>query len=288
MPPLLLLALSGCVDPWPQAFDYHIDRTLVAGLRLAPRGGRGDVPRDYEAFVLSPYEILGARAEICGLRTDMLSYVAPDCFAEPALVTEVATGRSGRFTLPPLAYDCPEPWSSPSAGGSGLPGGSGGSGHTWTHGHQGLCSSSIPWRIAVESQKDTGYGYAELSLLPSGLPEGPPVEAVDPATAELRIEQVDGELTPGGQVYLRASFSEGYAGSPASAVFRWYVDDGELLGTGRTGARGTGGGRIYADNTLLIPDDYRNDQLRVAVVLDNAAHDATTPMVWDVLTLEAR
>lgn len=77
------------------------------------------------------------------------------------------------------------------------------------------------------------------------------------------------------------TFEGGYfgGGPPDDMRFRWYVDAGELLGTGRTGALSSDALRHYAENTLRIPEDTHGS-LRVAVVL------ATNTLFWSVLTLE--
>jgi hypothetical protein len=265
----LIALLAGCDAPYPEAFHYQIDRTLVVGIQAYQRG---DGSWLYDALVVSPWEVQSVDAEICGLRTDVQVYVDARCFGEPALIEQVSRGMPGTFTLPALAYDC-EPTASTGSSDSG------GSGYIGSYGYgyfPGPCDSQVPLRIVARSTEDRGSAFIPL-ILGDSLQR----PTLDPRLADPRLELLAGEPEAGGEVRLGFTLPVDWFGhdSPAGLHYRWYVDEGELLGTGRTATTRTTAQRFVAENTLRIPEDYHGP-LQVAVVAELA------PPVWQTLTLE--
>lgn len=307
------VALYGCEPEFPEAFDYLIDRTIVPAIRITPNNGPPETERLVEALVLSPHEILSREVEVCGYRDDIALSVSAECFGEASLIETVARELPASFSLPAPDYDCESNYS---YGGYTT---TTGSGYGYAYGGSGYipydCRSSVPLRVIARSEEDEGSSFIELAFdrRHRGIP-------FDVSTADPRIEVIEGEVVPGGEVRLRfsvahagsapadtgleetgleetggsgaftgysssynygTSFAGGYfgGGPPDDMRFRWYVDAGELLGTGRTGATSSDELRHYAENTLRLPEDAHGS-LRVAVVL------ATGAPVWSVLTLE--
>ncbi|MEQ1506573.1 MAG: hypothetical protein ABMB14_30370 [Myxococcota bacterium] len=282
--PLSLLAWIGCQATSPEAFDWKIDRTRVPAVSIVPVSPDDPFgPRTVDALVLSPHRVTGITGEVCGLRTDLpVQLYDLTCYGEPTLIERIGAGVPFRWTPPTMTYPC-----EPATGYSGYTEGYGGYGYdtgdsadTGGHYAPNWCYSTVPVRVLATSDDDFGSGAAFAVIAPPGTPYGwGPVR--DPATADPRLEWVDGEVRAGGQVRLRFSVTGAFSGDGVLYEdLRWYVDDGELLGTGRTRQTGfTDDGRPYGDNRLRIPEDYHG-ALRAAVVL------GTSPLVWTVTTLE--
>lgn len=286
MAPMLLRAGLGCTPALPEAFDYHIDRTLVPGMRLSPVSAPSGVPRAIDALVLSPYEVRSVRVEVCGLRTDIpVGLYDAACFAEPTLIEELSDSLPFVWDPPDITFEC-DPATLYGSNtyyygeygyyGYGDSGDSGGSGSGVYIPYP--CGVNVPVRVAAVSDQDEGSSFVPVNL------NGDWTRDVrDPALADPRLEVVEGTAQAGGSVKIRFSLDpKWFRGGPSLySSFRWWVDAGELLGTGRTGTTGLGDDdRPYSDNTLRIPDDVHGP-LRVAVVYNEEG-----PAVWVVRTLE--
>jgi hypothetical protein len=273
---MLLLAHAGCEEPMPQAFDWRNDRTLVPALNLVERTAEEGTARRIDALVLSPWPIQSIGIEVCGLVTDApASVFEASCFSEPSLVQEVATGITATWTPPDLSYACEGyvetlPTPVPDTGAprdSVSTRDSGG-------GFYGSCGSWSLLRVVAHTSEDEGSAMVSLGITPYPVNTG---HTPDPSTGDPLLEVASGEPRAGGEITLRFSTSPDWQHDNG---YRWYVDDGELTGTGRTGVTGTlASGRPYSDNTLRIPDHYTGP-LRVAVVT------GSLPQVWQVITLE--
>jgi hypothetical protein len=255
---MLLLALAGCEDPMPQAFDWKIDRTLVPALNLIERTAEEGTARRIDALVLSPFPVQSVGIEVCGLVTDApASVFEASCFSEPSLVQEVAQGVPTTWTPPDLSYDCDGE-------------------HDDSGGYYGSCASYALLRVVAHTSEDEGSAMATIGITPDPVRSE---QTPDPSTGDPVLEVASGEPTAGGEITLRFSTSPDWS---VDNGYHWYVDDGELAGTGRTGTTGLlPSGRPYSDNRLTIPEHYEGS-LRVAVVT------GSIPQIWQVLTLEVR
>lgn len=249
----LSLALLGCApEPFPSAFDWRIDRTRVVAVRVTPVHASWIEPRRIEALTLSPHELRSETVEVCGLRDDVAVDVRDAaCFAEPSLVEPVADRVPATWRVPDLS-EVPCGWVDDLG-----------------------CVSNVPLMVTARTDVDEGRGMviAELSTTWTQ----PPTSDPDPATADPRLVVLEGEPVADGEVRLRFGVTEGYD------RFAWYVDDGELLATGRTGIHGILGSRVWTENRLRIPPGWAGP-LRVAVVAF-ALDDGVAPS-WVVSTLE--
>lgn len=289
------LLLVSCTWDYPEAFDWRIDRTWVLGLRLDPGIASDDIPRTVDALVLSPYPIEDVWVEVCGYVTDQPSYVAPHCFGEPALIQRVANEVPATLYLPPLDYACPIPESewgrtsstSSTSGSTSSSYGSYRGAYTWTHtvststSDTGVpdgafrfppeaCATNVPLRVVARSTEDEASMFTDLFASPVSFE---PYAGLDPAVADLQLA-IDGDPVAGGEIVLEASVA---LDAQLEAKVRWWVDDGELLSTGRTYLTDDEG-RQRTWNTLRIPADYHGP-LRIAVVFDFSR-------LWLVKTVE--
>lgn len=281
---LLLMLLGGCfVEKLPDLFDYRYDRLRVVAVRVWPIMADAGVPREVEALVLTPVPggAPPVRVEVCGDRSDMVvwlaSYESVRCFSEPDLVDVVAHELPAVWTPRPRAYDdCPPD-------GIGTP-----SGPYETFPDTGLGEVypcvSVPLLRAVAGEGTDEVSVVAAPRVTDG--EGPPIGA-HPATADPRLEIVQGEPVPGGRVLLRFSVAAAWTEDEHNLTdpypeHAWYVEAGTPFGSGVT--RGAGfddEGRAYAQNWLRIPDDHRGP-LRVAAVRRDPVP------VWAETTLEVR
>lgn len=245
------LWLAGCVtSEYAVALDYRIDRTVVAAMRVTPRVAPGGVPRTFEALVLSPRPVERRRWATCGYTVGVAAEVWTSCYEEPSLVEELGEGA----TLT---------WTPPSIGVEGC-----------DQGHTGLgdgCWSTFPLRLTAEDAEGAGSAVIPLAVLADG------EEAWDlPGPVPLTVAVVEGEPRAGAEILLEAHT----LGRDLGQEFRWYVDGGELLGTGRTLPWTVEDGVTTSHNRLRIPADWEGP-LRVAVVVDQDGEES-----WTLETLE--
>jgi hypothetical protein len=262
-----------CSDPLPEAFDWKIDRTLVVG--IAPRPslvGAGETPT-VDALILSPWPVRAVSVDLCGLVTDRLAFIDARCYSEPDLIVGVSDHLPTDVPLPVLDFECPgygtlTPPPPFGTGATTVP-----TGKDPYRGYATTCASAFPVRVTGVTDEDEGYGIVLLEVSPETLP---PFTTLDPAAYDLRIDVVEGQVVAGGEVVLEVSQVTELIDNDGSA--RWYVDDGDLLSTGRTLFVDLAEERSTSRNTLRIPEDW-SGPLRVAVV----AHSGR---VWTVTTLE--
>lgn len=250
---------AACQDPFPEAFEWRIDHTIVPGVAVRPLVVANGGERTVDALVLSPWPVESVSVDVCGLRPDEPVLVTGACFGEPALVEPIADGVPATFTLPALTYPC-EPADT--------------GGAAFYYEPEFPCASEVPLRVRAVTAEDAGQSFATL-VLPTGddvISSAP----LDPASIALRIDVVSGAVEAGGEVVLEAS--EATTPENDERIVRWYADDGELLSTGRTGLIDLTLPRATSRNTLRIPDDWHGP-LRVAALTRHGT-------VWTVLTLE--
>jgi hypothetical protein len=274
VPVLVTLFWSlGCLSfPSQQAamaLDYVIDRPRVVAIRITPPLLVHGTPVTVDALVLAPGEAHVVSADICGLGRDLPTVVTEDaCFRQPELAEHLADQVPFTWDPPDLStVICPEridtggPYSSDTA---------------WYG-----CASLVPLMITAKQGEDLAYGRVD-AMLPVGnhgaIPAG-----IDAAPHTL---DVAGEQVAGGEVQLTYTIDA----QPDQNGFRWYVDGGVLLGTGRTAMATWDGTTAVTRNTLQIPDDWHGP-LRVAVVtVASDAFELGHPgdVTWSVITLDIR
>lgn len=245
--------LAACTDLFPE-LEWMIDHTLVPAIRVLPGLPDDGTTRTVEALVLSPWDVESVAVEICGFDPTIPEYIVPECFAEPSLVEQVADELPAEFTLAPLTFECP-PYEQTDSG---------------VYVSYG-CASTIPLRVRATTARDAGFGIVNIDVFGTIVYDS----AVAPGSVDLRIDVVSGEVVPGGEVVLDASEANVATGD---LIVRWYVDDGELLNTGRTYYTGRNADRLTTRNVLRIPEEWHGP-LRVAVV-------TRAGWLWTVSTLE--
>lgn len=233
----------GCVlfpyeDPLVyQSLDYRVDRPRVLALDVSPPTLVSGVPVTLDALVMDPTRSTPTDVtwRTCGLRTDAWVRVwSLQCFTDDAEVSLLASGLPGTWT-PPTFDIAPDT-------------------ATWD------AWSQVPVlmeaRVGDETVRGVFHGalYADDSLF-----HGDPPDSIHGTPLTVTFGEV-----AGGQVEVTAWF-----GSPAeSVIFRWYVDDGTLLDTGRTLSWGERDGGVYSVNRWVLPDGA--GPWRVAVVVSGS------------------
>jgi hypothetical protein len=285
---LALLSLGGClVEKVPDLFDYRYDRVRVVAVRVWPLMADAAVPRQVDALVLTPRAEASppVRVEVCGDRGDLAvwlgSFDSVQCFAETDLVDTVARQLPATWSPRERRYeDCPtQEMGQPTGVIQTFPEDTGDTAEPVFY----PCVSSPMVRVVAGRELDE----ASAVVVPRLTDGDGPVAGPDPATADPRIEVVEGEVVPGGLVLLRFSVAASWTAEEGNAVDEypehyWYVEAGTPWGSGVT--RGAGfddEGRAYAQSWLEIPRDHRGP-LRVAVVRRDPVP------VWTEITLEVR
>ncbi|MEL6348180.1 MAG: hypothetical protein AAFV53_34040 [Myxococcota bacterium] len=252
-----LAPLAACLVPLPgeqtspellAATDYRIDRTRVVALRFDPPVLQDNETVNIEGLILSPTAFDQVQVRGCGLREDVPSILdSPTCFDVPELVWDIGEGVNVQWDTPHFdaAFweQCP--------------------GAVSTFGDD-LCSSTFAVGITAQGEDQIARG-ATLTRIFIGQ------EGTRPSPAHLQDLALAAPQTalPGEVIDLGLRFTPNadfLDHITASDPVRWFVDDGELLRTGRTGAHFTADGQILSANHLRIPDDYEGD-LRVVAIL---------------------
>lgn len=268
------------------ALDYRIDRPIVAGVRLDPPVIAHGLPVRIDALLLAPQGVSVAvsSVDVCGLRDDLIVALdAQDCYTQPELVTHLGDSAPTTWEPPDLsAIACP-----PSYGyDTGLYPDTGGADTdtdtdppTWDI---GACRSYVPLRVQADAGGEPFYGGVAAFLRVE--PYDPTEFVPTPLFDKPRSLTSTGDAVAGGVVELEfrvdaAIDDEG---------FRWWVDGGELLGTGRTALHNVDGDARITHNTLRIPADWEGP-LRVFVVVESLDSDVVPysgDLAWESLTLE--
>lgn len=273
-----ITTLAGCFfDPYPQAFDWKIDRTIVAAVSVWPIDADWRVPRTIDALVLSPHRVNTVRAEICGLSPDQPVQIWDTaCFSEQTLIDVIPGEVPGIWQPAELGFAC----TGPVLGGYYY-----GTYSSYDYYHHDsaedtaapppTCGSTVPFRVYASTDEDEASAATQITMYTD--PFDPRALVQDPALAHPTLELVEGTVEAGSEVLLRFSVETEYSGNG----YAWYADDGLFLGTGRTQAAGMtpNEARTYAQNRLQIPDDYQGSLLVAAVIL-------SSPPLWATTTLE--
>ena len=256
-PLLLLLPLTGCAFPSDLPFrtlDYVIESPRVVALRVLPTlPMAGDTIR-VDALALAPDPIESVLLEVCGVQEEMAAGIGTDCYANPDLVEPIGATLPLEWQLPAFA----EPKSLCEA-------------------QAGDCDTDFPLRLTVTTASAVGYGVTpvEVRFVPPPeddefFPFGVPTVTLNPLDPPVA----------GGLVEFMATTDVGW-----TRDFRWFVDAGELLETGRTAKQDTDDATSWSGNALVIPEDFHGP-LRVSVVVAQFPDANDQPMGWTTITLE--
>ena len=240
MSALLLLMLGGCgfdlPDPAKLSLDYHIDRPRVVAMRIDPPVLQPGIRSEIEVLYLDPDrdEPDDMRWELCGLRDDVwVVNFGLDCFGQSELVTEIGCGNPITWSPEPSDAPCDSP----------------------------PCGHYLPLLLTTEVDEDVFWSASMVQIYGEEV-----ATAEDLARPSLREEGVElsHEWMSDGHVELKAVVDARFE------VFswRWYVDDGVLLKTGRTATQGStlaslseadltrgAEARIWTDNVWEVPDE---------------------------------
>ncbi len=260
LPFFFLLVQTACFyrdgDLTTMALDCQIDRPRVLAISTFPQVFQHGTPVLYDALIVAPDGAAPDRisVDVCGLLPDQLSNVyGTDCFKEEDYVTHLADEVPFWWEPPDQsAIECTEPsdtdWD------------------VWG------CTSIVPLLIRADFGDTPAFGSFSMAVYAiPGL-----AEMVELPTVSLTAE---GSPVAGGDILLRSESDV----LPDSSGWRWYVDAGELSGTGRT-ADNTTDPAFISENTLHIPEDWHGP-LRVFVVVQAPSSNGV-PQGWANLTLE--
>ena len=207
-----------------RALDYRIEGPRVLALSVDPPVFTSGAEVAVDALVVGPglQESRRATLNVCGLDPARpITLLDMECFSDLEQVQTVAAGDLPlAWTPPDLAYDCE------------VTGASGG------------CSATVPFILESrlgEAAVVAGFN-AEVSASMAG--EVDEVPALGPGALGLSVSE-----DRGGELLLEATLE---AVGP-EATFRWYVDDGELMDTGRTAGLTDGQGIIRSTNRWRPP-----------------------------------
>jgi hypothetical protein len=260
------------IFPWDesiisQALDYRIDRPRVLALNVYPPAFLTGLPVELEALVLGPdgSEAIHGSWKTCGLEEDQPTAVWDlDCFGQDEGVEAIGEGIPGFWTPPSLDLDC-----------DALDTGS----YAWLG-----CSLTLPFVLQARLDGQMVRGSFTGSIHD--------IEGIEVPASFRDVALV---LAPSpikdGQVDVEATFGR----ACDTAVFRWYVDGGTLLDTGRTAIQGVQGNSVWSRNRWILPEG--KGPFRIAVVIssyeamgcETFKESFTTDvanMNWAVITVE--
>lgn len=259
-----------------RALDYRLDRPRLLAISVTPTILQAGVEAHLEALMLGPGEAEGGEAvwKTCGLDVDQYVDIWDlSCFSDDLDVSTLASGIDTTWT----------PAQPPGCDDTG-----------WG------CESTLPFLVEVTQGEEIVRGTffstiqrsdAALSAAPSWRELPVTLTATEPADGEVLLTATVGEAL-------------------SSAIFRWYVDDGTLLDTGRTALQGSTGEASFSTNRWVLPkgegswravvvisaDDawgpsdtaYYADQAQVDTAWGSWGTWSDTPnMTWAILTVSA-
>jgi hypothetical protein len=246
------------------ALDYQVDRPRVIGVSIDPPVLAHGLPVTVDALIVAP---LGWGAptvdlSLCGLRDDIpVDVYNLGCFSQPDLVTPIGDALPLRWEPPDLSgVDC---------------------------GGEPACVSQVPllvhatWADEPEGSVPT-EAYGELQVFLATQAADPDAELPTSLVDAPRTLTVRGDTRPGAEVTLDYRISARPDGN-----FRWFVDGGTLLDTGRTTVLRFDAGDALTQNRLQIPADW-SGPLRVFVVTQSMAAQMglAGDQTWTSVTLE--
>jgi hypothetical protein len=248
----VLLALGGACMGFQdesivyQSLNYTIDRPRVLAISASPPvlvSGRTVL---LDALVLAPDGASGDGGTWSTCYLDEETWIAAwtlDCFMLEGVPEIIAEGLPATWVVPDLPA---------AAAAEARPGphpDDDDTGWTW-EGYQ------VPFLLEATVGDDTVSGVLDAFVRAE-----PPAGGCERSLRDLDLTLEVGDAD-GGEVALEACL-----GAPCGqAVFRWYVDDGTLLGTARTAIHRREADRVCSSNTWVLPEGVAAP-LRVAVVL---------------------
>jgi hypothetical protein len=289
--PAVLFTLGCMVVPSDRsayALDYHLDRPRVLAIAIDPPVLVHGQPVTVRALALGPdgIEADTMSYDVCGLATDRVVEVREhDCFHQPELVTHLGDGAEASWEPPDLSdLVCPFPADT----GLGLDSGSEDPPDPDPDQDTDLnpyyafdCGSFAPLLVTARFGDEQAFASADLPVRLQPYEEG---EYVPPGrwSAERSLTWT-GDAVAGGEIDLTFTLA---AESPR---FSWFVDAGELAGTGWTSDHEPVplNDLSVTHNTLRIPDDWHGPLRVVAVAVDNyTTWGVAGDSAWSVVTLE--
>lgn len=266
-----------------QALDYRLDRARVLAIRIDPPVVLHGLPVTVDALVLGPpgTELDAVSVDLCGLSDERMVQVWNlECFDEPELVQPLGDALPLVWAPPDLSQLPCEPDTGQADTAHADSADSADTGDAgW---FAGRCQSRVPMMLTATVSGEPAYGAVEVPMRVAPFATG---EAVPTSVNGAERSLVaTGDVRPGGEVALTFTI----AAEPGWDGFRWWVDAGELVGTGRTAIHRRDGDLRVTQNTLRIPDDWQGP-LRVVVTVQSAAgqqSDAVGDVAWEILTLD--
>jgi len=242
---LAALACDGLYDDGTvqRALDYKLDRPRLLAIAVTPTVLQAGVEAHLETLVLGPGDAEGGEAtwKTCGLDVERsVSIYDLSCFSDDLDVSVLASGADTTWTPP-------EPPACEDTG--------------W-----GCSGSFLPFLVEVQQGDETVRGTFFASISASASSVSPLASWRD---LPLTLTASEPE---GGEVTLTATLGKALQ----SAVFRWYVDDGTLLDTGRTAIQASMDDSSVSTNRWVLPEGAGPWRAVVVVSADEAWGGADT------------
>jgi hypothetical protein len=289
--PTLLFSIGCMVDISERsgyALDYHIDRPRVLAVAVDPPVLVHGRPSTVHTLALAPANVApdAISVDVCGLQTDQLvSVFELDCFHQDELVTHLGDGADVTWEPPDLSeVACPDPDTAmepDSGGGEDPPDPAPDPDTDVPPQFDYRCGSDVPLMVTASFGDELAFASLRTQVRLRKYEEG---EYVPPGRyAAERTLTFTGEAVAGGEVELTFTLEA------EANRFSWFVDAGELVGTGWTANMDPDyeNSRALTRNTLRIPDDFHGPLRVVAVAVDDGfAWGVAGDSAWSVITLE--
>ena len=208
---LFFSLLLGCgfelSGPAKLALDYRIDQPRMVAISVNPPVLQPNTPVTLETLILTPdgFETSSVRWEVCGLRDDTwVQDWGLDCFtSNPEMISLLAEENPAQWA--PEESDAPC--------------------------EDSLCAHSLPLLATAKINGEDYRSVAFVSILGDEV-----LSEEELALPTLRDLGIKITKTPNGKgsIYLEASVD----GHVQDLEWRWYVDNGTLIKTGRTITQG--------------------------------------------------
>lgn len=227
-----------------QALDYRLDRPRLLAIAASPTALTEGRETTLEALVLGPGGAQASEAtwKTCGLGLERpATFYDLACFSDDLDVSVIASGLPASWT-PPAPPACPD---------------------------TGGCYPIFPFLLEARLDGETVRGAFFATVHGAD-------EVVDtaPSWRSLSLE-LSAAAAEDGVVALEARLGL----EAEAATFRWYVDDGTLLDTGRTSVQRAEEGAVISTNRWVLPEG--EGPWRVVVVVSSLeAWSADTGIAW--------
>ena len=267
---MIWLVLSGCFRGWIadrgqfQATDIYPDRPRIVALNTHPLDLVSGQSTVVDALVLGPpgLEVGPVRAEVCGLGRDTRTRIRGiDCFEDSEEVTHLGTGALP-LSLPVPVFQVLEECADLDTG--------------LDSEEQPKCFHRLPLLVQAEVDGETVMAASVKRWHPEP-PDRPPRIALADVPQRL---QLPAQAAAGSSVELSIELEI----NDPELTFNWYIDAGELEGTGLTVVHDyisptaeQPSGVVRSHNRWLLPDEP--GELRVWVVA-NRRKGPNANMSW--------